>query len=258
MPLKFDASVSFMFNESPWPERFAQARAAGFRAVEFGHPFQFERRELRAWLRDNGLDYVVMLAAPGDWAAGERGLAALPGREADFREGFLRALELGAFLEVGMIHPPAGTVPAGVEHAQATETFRTNMRFAAEEAAKARLPLVIEPVNRNDNPGFFIPSVDAALTEIEAIGAEIGLLVDIFHAAREGLDLVAELSAAGAHLTHVQIADLPGRHEPGTGDIAFDAVFSHLEALAYSGWVGLEYRPKTTTAESLTWLDAYR
>jgi hydroxypyruvate isomerase len=256
---RFAANLSLMFTEVAFLDRFAAARAAGFEAVEFLFPYEHPAEEIARRLADNGLSQVLFNAPPGDWAAGERGNAALPGRSAEFREGFLRALDYAAALGCPRIHVMAGLAPAGVPRATLMATYAANLDWAAERAAPAGVKPVIEPINHRDIPRFVLNTTDEAAAIIAALGPDrIGLQFDLYHCQITEGDLVKRVEKHLPLIAHMQVADNPGRNEPGTGEVNWDFVFRRIDALGFRGWIGCEYRPAGETVAGLGWLAPYR
>ena len=256
---RFAANLSMMFNEVPFLDRFARARAAGFEAVEFLFPYEFPAAEIAQRLKDNGLSQVLFNAPPGNWEANERGIAALPGRQAEFREGIRKALEYCDALACPRLHVMAGLIPAGVPHDTLTATYAVNLAWAAEECAKVGVKPIIEPINHRDIPGFFLNTTDEAAAIIAAIGPErLGLQFDLYHCQITEGDVVKTVEKHLPLIAHMQVADTPGRHEPGTGEVNWPFVFERIDALGFRGWIGCEYRPKGVTEDGLGWFAAYR
>ncbi|WP_232629464.1 hydroxypyruvate isomerase [Methylobacterium sp. Leaf118] len=256
---RYSANLSLLFTERPLRDRFAAARAAGFAAVELQFPYAEPAAALAASLGAAGLPLVLHNLPAGDWVAGERGLAALPGREADFREGVARAIDYAGALGCGQLNTLAGLAPPGAERARLIATLTENLAFAAEAVGRAGLRLLVEPINDRDMPGFVLNRLDEAAAVIAAVGADnLFLQADLYHMARMGEDLPASLTAHAPRIAHVQIADAPGRHEPGTGDLDFPGLFRHLDALGYAGFVGCEYVPAAGTEAGLGWMSQGR
>jgi hydroxypyruvate isomerase len=256
---RFAANLSMMFTEVPFLDRFARARAAGFEAVEFLFPYEHQAAEIAGRLKAEGLSQVLFNAPPGDWAAGERGVAALPGRAEEFRNGIRRALDYAGVLGCPRLHVMAGLTPAGVPRDTLLATYAVNLAFAAEECAKVGVKPVIEPINHRDIPGFFLNTTDQAAAIIEAIGPErIGMQFDLYHCQITEGDLVKRVEKHLPLIAHMQVADTPGRHEPGTGEVNWPFVFDRIDALGFRGWIGCEYRPKGVTEEGLGWFGPYR
>lgn len=252
---RFAANLGFLFPEQPFTERFGAAAAAGFAAVEFAQPYSYDARELAELLEANALEMVNFNLPMGNAAAGDFGIACLPGREAEFREGVVRAVAYAQALGSQRINCIAGKAPAGADPAALRETLLANLRFAATELQSAGLTLLLEPINNVDAPGFFVPTPAEGAALLAALGAgNAGLQYDIYHAAMMGDDPVAGLGRHAPLVRHVQFADAPGRHEPGTGNVAIASCFAQLDALGYAGWTAAEYRPSKATIDTLAWL----
>jgi hydroxypyruvate isomerase len=255
---RFAANLTLLFTELPFLERIGAAAAAGFEAVECQFPYEHPADHINHALRGAGVGLVLHNVPAGDWAAGERGIACHPGRVGEFRSGVGRAVHYATKLHCPNVNVLAGITPAGVGEAEARATFVENLAYAARVTADAGLALLIEPINGLDVKGFFLRRADDALAVIEEVGASnLRLQLDLYHTAREGDDLVETISRVGRHVGHVQIADNPGRHEPGTGALDFAAVFAALYRAGYAGWVGCEYNPLGATVEGLGWRTAY-
>ena len=251
------ANLSMMFNEMPFLERFDAAAKAGFEAVEFLFPYEYPAAALRGRLADAGLAQALFNAPPGDWAKGERGIASLPGRQPEFRDGILRALEYATTLDCKLVHVMAG-IPAGVAPVTAAALYAANLAWAAEQALAAGKKLVIEPINHRDMPGFHLNTVEQGAAVVDAIGRDrLGLQFDIYHCQVTQGDIVKRLEALMPVVAHLQIADVPARNEPGTGEIGWEFVFKRIDALGYTGWVGCEYRPAGDTVAGLAWRQRY-
>ena len=253
---KFAANLSFLFTDAPFPCRFARAAAAGFAGVEYLFPYDWPAGELAAWLAEAGLEQVLFNLPPGDWAAGERGLACLPGRQGEFAESVDRALDYAMALDCRRLHCMAGVRPPGVEEALLEETYVANLRHAADRLAPEGIEVLIEPINsRIDMPGYWLDRIEQALRLLERIDrANVRLQLDLYHAQIIQGDLARTIETCIGRIGHVQIADNPGRHEPGTGEIHYPFLFDLLDRLGYPGWIGCEYRPLTTTEAGLGWL----
>ncbi len=252
---RFAANLGFLFPEVPLAERFGAAAAAGFGAVEYAQPYELEAREIAELLEANGLEMILFNLPMGDKSAGDFGIACLPGREDEFREGVARAIAYAGVLGNELVNCIAGKAPAGADAAALRATLLANLRYAAREMARAGLTLVIEPINTVDVPGFLVarPAEGAALLA-ETGAPNAGLQYDIYHAAMMGEDPVEGLARFAPVIRHVQFADAPGRHEPGTGRVDIAACFARLDALGYAGWTAAEYRPTKATVETLGWL----
>ncbi len=252
------ANLSMLFTELPFMERFAAARAAGFDAVEYLFPYGYEAAELAEQLKRHSLKQVLHNLPGGNWDAGERGIACHPTRKEEFRTGVLSAIRYAHALNCPRVNCLAGKLPDGVDNATARATFVDNLRHAAAALKNAGIRLLIEPINYYDIPGFFLNRTDQALAIIDDVGSDnLFLQYDIYHAQRMEGELANTLKNHLARIGHVQLADNPGRHEPGTGEINYGFLFAHLDAIGYQGWVGCEYKPRTTTTAGLGWLKQY-
>jgi hydroxypyruvate isomerase len=252
---KFAANLSMLFTEQPFLDRFEHAARAGFTAVEFLFPYEFEVDEIKRRLDANRLALVLHNLPAGDWAAGERGIACLPDRVDEFRVGVATAIRYATALGVPRLNCLAGKAPAGASEAAMRTTFVENLRFAAAALQQAGLALLIEPVNTFDIPGFYLNRTAQALAIIDEVGAQnLFVQYDIYHAQRMEGELIATITKQLARIGHIQLADNPGRHEPGTGEIAYERVFAALDRIGYAGWIGCEYKPATTTQAGLQWL----
>jgi hydroxypyruvate isomerase len=244
-----------LFTELPFLDRFAAARAAGFGAVEYLFPYEFPKEELAARLRANGLKQVLHNLPAGDWAAGERGIAGDPRRTEEFRAGVERAIGYAHALDCGQLNCLAGKLPATVSPEQARATLVANLRYAADRLRGAGIRLLVEPINSHDIPGFFLTGTEQAIEVIREVGDDNLLLqYDIYHAQRMEGELAATLQRHLPNIGHIQVADNPGRNEPGTGEINYAFLFRHLDALGWKGYVGCEYRPRAGTVEGLGWM----
>jgi hydroxypyruvate isomerase len=243
-----------LFTEIPFLDRFERAARAGFRAVEFLFPYEHPAREIRSRLDDHGLQLVLHNLPAGDWAAGERGIACHPGRVAEFRDGVGRALDYARTLGVPQLNCLAGKTPPGVAADAVHATLVANLRHAADRLREAGLKLLVEPINTFDIPGFHVSGTRQALTLLDEVGADNALLqYDLYHAQRMEGELAATLQQHLARIGHVQLADNPGRNEPGTGEINYAFLLRHLDAIGYAGWVGCEYKPAAGTEAGLVW-----
>ena len=256
---KFAANLTMLFNEVPFLDRFEHAAKAGFEAVEFLFPYAFPAAEIKARLRANGLELVLHNLPAGHWDAGERGIACLPDRVEEFRAGVARAIETAAAVGAPQVNCLAGKVPLGASDATLRQTFVGNLRFASASLKDAGIRLLIEPINTYDIPGFYLNRTAQALSILDEVGSDnLYLQYDIYHAQRMEGDLAATLARHLPRIAHVQLADNPGRNEPGTGEINYPFLFDHLDRIGYKGWVGCEYKPATTTEAGLGWLVAAR
>ena len=254
---KFAANLSLMFNELGFLDRFAAARAAGFDAVEFLFPYAFEPEQILGRLQRYGLKLALHNFPAGDWAAGERGFACDPRRISEFQDSVELALEYALDLGVSRLHCLAGKLPPNVAPGRAHATFVSNLRFAAAAFAPHGIDVLIEPLNDRDVPGYFLTHSSQAAGIIGESGApNLFLQYDIYHMQRMEGDLAATLRRHLPLIKHIQMADVPGRHEPGTGEINFPFLFRLLDELGYDGWVGCEYIPQGDTVAGLGWRDA--
>ncbi|MCF8150793.1 MAG: hydroxypyruvate isomerase [Burkholderiaceae bacterium] len=256
---RFAANLSFLFTERLFLERFAAARAAGFAAVEFHFPYEHDAAALAEVVLTSGLDVVVFNLPAGDWAAGDRGIACLPQRVAEFQDGVGLAIDYAHKLGCGRLNCLAGIVPAGLDADKVQQTLIENLRFAAGATRHAGIELVLEPLNTRDNPGFAVATTRAGLALIEAVGDDmLRLQYDIYHAQVMEGDLAHTLETHLPRIGHIQLADNPGRHEPGSGEINFPFLLQHLDRIGYTGWVGCEYKPRGRSEDSFGWLESWR
>lgn len=253
---KFCANLTFLFCEVPFPERFARAAAAGFTGVEYLFPYEYPPEQLAVSLRSAGLEQVLFNLPAGDWGAGERGIACQPGREAEFREGVELALTYAQALSCRRLHCLAGLRPEGVDEDEIRRTYVANIRLAADRYAAAGIQLLIEPINsRVDMPGYWLDTPAKAFDLLGEIGRpNVAVQFDIYHAQVMAGDLARTIEANLDRIGHVQVADNPGRHEPGTGEINYPYLFALLDRLGYDGWVGCEYKPMAATESGLSWM----
>ena len=254
---RFAANLSMLFTEVPFLDRFERAARTGFEAVEFLFPYEFPAEEIRERIDRHRLQIVLHNLPAGDWAAGERGIACHPDRIVEFRAGVAQAVTYAQALGVPQLNCLAGKAPAGVAADVLRRTLVENLRFAATELKAAGLRLLIEPINPFDIPGFYLTRTDQALDILDEVDASNAFVqYDIYHAQRTEGELAATLQKHLARIGHVQLADNPGRNEPGTGEINYRYLFAHLDRIGYDGWVGCEYRPARTTEIGLSWRSA--
>ncbi|MCK6392314.1 hydroxypyruvate isomerase [Zoogloea sp.] len=252
---RFSANLSFLFLDLPFLERFAAAAACGFRGVEFHFPYDFPMDEVADAARRAGVEVVLFNFPAGNWAAGERGIACLPERQVEFRNGVDRAATWADALGCRRVNCLAGLRPEGISEAVLRDTLIGNLRFAADHLGAAGRQVLIEPLNSRDTPRFFVNRSALALAILnDADRPNLFLQYDIFHAQVMEGDLALTLARLLPRIAHIQFADNPGRHEPGTGEINFPFLFRHLDAIAYTGWVGAEYVPTGGTVASLGWM----
>ena len=254
---KFAANLSMMFNEHDFPSRFAAAAKAGFDAVEFLFPYDYSPAEVAQWHKENNLKNVLFNLPPGDWAAGERGIAALPGREAEFRAGVAKAVEYALALGTPQLHMMAGLVPAGSDMAIHRKTYLENMKFAAQALAKHNLNLLLEPINTRDMPGYFLNTqVQAHELRVESGEPNVKVQMDFYHAQIMEGDLAETFKKYFKDIGHTQIASVPKRNEPDDGEVNYPYLYQLLDEMGYEGYVGCEYRPKGKTEDGLAWFKA--
>jgi len=252
---RFAANLSMLYPEHGFLERFAAAAADGFEAVEYLFPYEYSPQELKQRLTDNGLVQALFNAPPGDWAAGERGIVTLPGREGEFREGFDRALEYAAVLGNQKIHVMAGLLPSENERARHHAVYLENLAYATTQARQAGVTVLLEPINTRDMPGFFLNRQDQAQAICKEVGASnLKVQFDCYHCQIVEGDLATKLHRDFDGIGHIQIAGVPDRHEPDLGELNYAYLFELIDELGYDGWIGCEYRPKGDTSTGLQWL----
>jgi hydroxypyruvate isomerase len=251
---RFNANLSMMFQELPARDRFKAARDAGFRAVEFLRPYEFPVGDLRDWLGEAGLELVLINSANGAPEAAERGLAVLPGRQAEFREALALTLDYAAGLGAGLVHLMAGAVPEGTSFEACSEVFVDNLRYAAPLAKARGVALLLEALNTRDVPGYLHTTTAQSRRIIEASGSDnVFIQYDLYHMQIMQGDLVENLRRNRDLVRHIQFSSVPGRHEPPYGEVNLAFVFDAIDAMGYAGWVGCEYRPKAGTLDGLAW-----
>ena len=251
---RFAANLTMLFTEHPFLDRFERAAQAGFKAVEFLFPYAYPAEDIRQRLDANRLMLVLHNLPAGDWDAGERGIACHPDRVAEFREGVTQAIVYAKALGVGQINCLAGKARQGVADEVLRQTFVENLRFAAAELKKAGLRLLIEPINTFDIPGFYLNRTAQAIAILDEVGADNAFVqYDIYHAQRMEGELAATVQKYLPRIGHIQLADNPGRNEPGSGEINYPFLFAQLDRIGYDGWIGCEYKPATTTEAGLGW-----
>jgi hydroxypyruvate isomerase len=255
---KFAANLTMLFNELPFLDRFEAAAAAGFTAVEYLFPYAYPAKTLEQRLRTFGLTQVLHNLPAGNWDAGERGIAVLPDRIDEFRDGVANAIAYARQLGCRQINCLAGIAPRDADHHRLNDTFIANLKFAANALAAEDIKLLIEPVNTRDIPGFYLNHTRQALDVIEAVGStNLFLQYDIYHMQIMEGDLARTIAAHLPQIAHIQLADNPGRHEPGSGEIHYPFLFDHLDHIGYTGWIGCEYKPAAATLAGLGWFRAY-
>jgi hydroxypyruvate isomerase len=247
-----------MFNEVDFPDRFAAAAKAGFKGVEFLFPYAYDKGLLEEKLKGNGLEMVLFNMPPGDWDAGDRGMACDPGRKGEFQDNVGSALEYALALGCKQLHCMAGLKPRGVGDEQMREAYIDNLRFAGKELAAHGIALLIEAINTRDIPGFYLNYSAQAFDIMHYANVpNLAFQYDIYHMQIMEGDLAPTLEAHLPQIGHMQLADTPGRHEPGSGEINYPFLFDHIDRIGYTGWIGCEYRPAGNTVDGLGWAKAY-
>ena len=255
---RFAANLTMLFNEVDFLDRFEAAAKAGFKGVEYLFPYDFDAAELKARLDQFGLTQVLHNLPAGDWGAGERGIACHPDRVEEFKAGVDKAIEYATALGCKQVNCLAGIAPEGVDAATQRKTFVENLSFAADKLKAAGITLLIEAINTRDIPGFYLNGTQQALDIIAETGSDnIKVQYDIYHMQIMEGDLAPTMQKHLGQIDHIQLADNPGRNEPGTGEINYPFLFAFLDKIGYQGWIGCEYKPATTTVEGLGWADAY-
>lgn len=255
---KLAANLTMLFTELPFLERFRAAAQANFKAVEFLFPYAFEPAQIAEQLRQNELELVLHNLPAGNWEAGERGIACHPDRVTEFRQGVDEAIRYAKALSVKQLNCLVGIQQPGVSVAAARETLVANLKFAADKLQAEGIALLIEPINYFDIPGFFLNTTKQAVELIMATGSNnLFVQYDIYHMQRMEGELANTIKANLSLIRHVQLADNPGRFEPGSGEINYRFLFQYLNQLGYQGWIGCEYKPKAGTVEGLGWRAAH-
>ncbi len=251
----FAANLTMLFTELPMLDRFAAAAKAGFTHVEFLFPYDFKAADIAARLKDNGLKLVLHNLPAGDWAKGERGIACHPDRVDEFKAGVPLAIEYAHALGCPQVNCLAGVTPVGADAVLARKTLVENLRFAAGALEKAGIRLVVEAINTRDIPGFYLHGTRQTLDVLDEVGSANALFqYDIYHMQIMEGDVARTMESNLARIGHIQLADNPGRNEPGTGELNYPFLFAHLDRIGYRGFIGCEYKPKTTTEAGLGWL----
>jgi hydroxypyruvate isomerase len=244
-----------MFTEAPFLERFGAAAQAGFRGVEYLFPYEFPADAIAEQLARHGLENVLFNLPAGNWAAGERGTTCLPGRQEEFRASVAQAIAYAERLKTVRLHAMAGIVPPGADPGGVRATYVANLKYAAAELARHGITLLIEAINTRDMPGFFLSTQAQAYAVLEEIGApNLKMQMDLYHMQVMEGDLETKLRRYAAHCAHVQVAGVPARHEPDTGEIRYEHLLQVLDEIGYAGWAGCEYRPAGRTVDGLGWL----
>jgi len=255
---KLAANLSMMFNERDFLARFGAAAAAGFKAVEYLFPYAHAKEAIAEELRIHGLKQAMFNLPPGNWEAGERGIAILPDRVNEFRDGLGRAIAYAKGLECQLLHVMAGVAPSGVHPARLRETYVENLKHAAAEAAKEGITLLIEPINTRDIPGYYLNTTSEGIAILDKVDRpNARLQLDLYHCQIMEGDLAERTKKLMPRVSHVQIAGTPGRHEPDIGEVNYPFLYDLLDELGYKGWIGCEYRPKGATLAGLGWARKY-
>ena len=256
---RFCANLSFLFADQPFEKRFAAAAAAGFSGVEYVGAYDMAMGDIKRQLSAHDLTQVLFNLPPGDWDGGDRGLACRPGREEEFRDSVFKALDYAEALDCKMLHCMAGNMQKGEEPGELARLYCDNLLYAADEAAKVGVTILIEPINGRDMPGYLLNSIEQAAVIIDQLDhPNLALQFDIYHAQLVGGDIAARLGKHLPKIRHVQIAGVPGRHEPDRGELNCSFLFYLLDRLGYDGWIGCEYKPQGTTEEGLGWLSLWQ
>jgi hydroxypyruvate isomerase len=255
---KLAANLTMLFGEVDFLERFDEAASAGFRGVEFLFPYAYDPQVLKTRLRDHGLEQALHNLPAGNWAAGERGIACHPDRVDEFKAGVDQAIAYATALKCERVNCLAGILPPHLAAAAARDTLVQNLRYAAPRLQAAGIRLLIEPINTRDVPGFFLSGTAQAIEIIDAVGSDnLQLQYDIYHMQIMEGDVAATIERLLPRIGHMQLADVPGRHEPGTGAIDFGSLLNHIDRIGYTGWMGCEYVPAGKTADGLAWTAPY-
>ena len=256
---KFAANLSMMFNEVPFLDRFRAASECGFAAVEFLFPYEHSPDAIADQLRKHNLQIVLFNMPPGDWAAGERGVGCIPGRESEFRAGIEKALDYATRLCIPRLHAMAGIAPAGADPAACRATLIGNLKYAAEQLASHNITLLLEAINHRDIPGFFVNTQAESYQICAAVGApNLKMQMDLYHMQVMEGDIAMKLRKYAPYCGHIQIAGAPQRNEPDTGEVRYEYLFSLLDEIGYDGWIGCEYRPAGKTTDGLNWFKEYK
>ncbi len=254
---KFCANLTLLFNEFEFLDRFDAAARAGFKGVEIQFPYAWDAAVVAERAKAAGVEIVLFNLPAGDWAGGERGIACLPARMSEFRDGVARGIEYARTTGCKRLNIVSGVVPPKLKEQTLRETFVSNLRFASEELARAGLSLVIEPINTRTVPGIYVRYSGQALALIDEAGAKAQLQYDVFHMQIMEGDLAKTIEANIGRIGHMQVADAPDRHEPGTGEIGYPYLFDLVDRLGYQGWIGAEYHPAHGTLAGLGWVQPY-
>ncbi|MHB8655906.1 MAG: 2-oxo-tetronate isomerase [Terriglobia bacterium] len=251
---KLAANLSMMFNEVPFLERVAAAADAGFKAVEFLFPYEHPPEVVEERLRKCRVENVLFNLPPGDWASGERGITCIPGREEEFRAGVEKALSYATRMGTRRLHAMAGIAPSGVNPAACRATLIANLRYAAGKLTEDNITLLLEAINTRDMPGFFVSTQAESYAICKEVNApNLKMQMDCYHMQIMEGDLAWKLRHYAPHCGHIQVAGVPDRHEPDTGEVRYEYLFRLLDEIGYEGWVGCEYRPALGTVDGLGW-----
>ena len=252
---QFAANLTMLFNEAPFMDRFEKAARSGFQAVEFLFPYALPAQDIKQKLEQYNLRLVLHNLPAGDWDAGERGIACLPDRVAEFQEGVAKAINYAKALDVKQLNCLAGKIPDGADKELLHKTLISNLRYAATELKNANIKLLIEPINTFDIPGFYLSSTQQALDILNEVGSDnLFIQYDIYHAQRMEGELCKTIETNLSKIAHIQLADNPGRNEPGTGEINYPHLFQFIDSIGYRGWIGCEYKPASNTEAGLGWI----
>ena len=255
---QFSANLSFLYQDLPFLDRFAAAAKDGFGGLEYLGPYAEPKEKVADALQASGLKQVLFNVPSGDWAGGERGIACLPDRVGEFRDGVSLALDYAKALDCPQVNVISGLVPEGADRQTLETVLVENLGYAARRCADAGVKLLIEPINLRDIPGFFLSTTDHVERILDRVGSDnLYIQYDFYHMQITQGDLIPTFARLKDRIAHVQIADNPGRNEPGTGEINYTFILSELDRLGYDGWVGCEYRPKAGTSEGLGWMKPF-
>lgn len=256
---KFCANLTMLFNEVDFLDRFEKAAKAGFKGVEYLFPYAWKKEQLVEKLGAHGLTQVLHNLPAGDWNKGERGIACLPGREKEFQDGVGKAIEYAKALKCSQVNCLVGLTPAGAPAEKVRQTLVANLRFAAAALEKEGIRLLVEALNDKDVPGFYLVRTADVLALIQEAGhPNLRVQYDVYHMQIMEGNLTKTIQVNLDKIAHIQIADNPGRNEPGTGEINFANLFKAVDAAGYKGWIGCEYKPAGKTEEGLGWLKPFR
>jgi hydroxypyruvate isomerase len=255
---RFCANLTLLWNELDFMDRFRAAARAGFKGVEYLFPYEYDAHELAEKLARHELTQVLHNLPAGNWAQGERGIACHPDRVGEFQDGVGKAIEYAMMLGCTQLNCLAGIASPGVPEEKLRDTFVANLRLAAAKLKQSGIRLMIEPINTRDIPGFYLTRTEQALGIIKEVGSDnLFLQYDIYHMQVTEGDLARTIEENLDLIPHMQLADNPGRHEPGTGEINYTFLFQHIDHIGYLGWIGCEYKPATTTDAGLGWIKPY-